>query len=90
MASRTTGQMVTVAVLDDPIGMRPSDKRYWEGHISEHTLNDGRVVWATWLPYSKTHVHITVWDENEVWTVEGVCRLQAAQETEKLFKALEI
>lgn len=89
MASNTTGAFATVPVLGDPVGMRPAERRYWEGKISEHTLDDGRVVWAIWLAYNKTHVHIIVWDEDEVWTVENVCRLNAAHETEKLFAQLE-
>ena len=89
MASNTTGSTITLPVLGDPMGMRPSENRYWAGYIGEHTLADDRLVWVTWVPYNKTHCHIIVWDEDEVWTVEKICRLQAAQETEKLLQQLE-
>ena len=70
--------------------MRPADQRYWNGLIGEYTLADGRVVWAIWLPTSQTHTHIIVWDSEEVvGTVENICRLNAAYQTEKLLAALE-
>ena len=89
MASNTTGAIATVPVLGDPMGMRPAQKRYWEGKIGEYALENGLTVWAIWLPYNKTHVHIQVYTADQTWEIMNVCRLQAAGETEKLFRQLE-
>jgi hypothetical protein len=90
MASALTGQVVSVPVLNDPQGMRPADKRYWEGKISEHLLADGQTVYCIWLPLDQQRVNIVVWDSTgETWTVENIYRFHAAPETEKLLQALE-
>jgi hypothetical protein len=82
--------MTTTPPLGDPVGMRWAEQRYWNGYISEHTLADGHLVWCTWVPCRQTHVHILIWDDEELLrTLENVCRLQAARQTELLFVDIE-
>lgn len=81
---------ITVPVLDDPKGMRPST-----GYAAELTasrlLADGRTARVAWLYDTQTHVHVIVWvpGEGAVGVVEHVPRFHAGRESETLLKALE-
>lgn len=77
--------------LGDPIGMRPSTQREWDGRLGEHQLDDGSLVWAVWLPTSRTHTHIIIWDGDGILaTEENVVRAGAARRTEQMFQELEV
>lgn len=81
---------ITVPVLADPKGMRPS-----RGYVAEltgrHHLADGRTARVAWLYDTQTHVHVIVWvpGEGAVSVVEHVPRFHAGRESEALLKALE-
>ena len=76
--------------LGDPIGMRPSTNREWDGRIGEHQLTDGSLVSVVWLPTSRTHTHIVIWDGEEILvTEENFVRAGAARRTEQMLQELE-
>lgn len=76
-------------MLLDPVGLRPAQNRYWDGHIGEYEVSNKRTVWVTWVPCSRTHTHIVIWDVDKiVEKVDNICRLQAAKATEDLLQQL--
>lgn len=80
--------------IGDPSRMRPSVTRKDFGYadpIGVYLTDSGRRVNVTWLTCSQTHCHIVVWDEGDpslVLTVQNICRVNAAVETEKLLEQL--
>jgi hypothetical protein len=84
-------EMKKTATVMEPQGMRPATRRYAASPgDGEYQLTNGQTVWCRWLATGKTHCHIVIWDTNGiVETVENVCRLQAARQTELVFEQME-
>jgi hypothetical protein len=74
----------------EPVGMRPANLRMAGDRIGEYHLSDGSIVWATWMPTSKTHTDIWLWDAGDYQGfIRNVVRTQAARATERALRKLE-